>query len=79
MRGGPSGRMSRLLTMFDHMSHVWVKKVYMVSLITVHSGGLGSRGVDAWTARSAPPFPLHSGRPRSTVISKIKDKTTAEG
>jgi hypothetical protein len=45
----------------------------------VRSEGLGSRGVDAWTAKSAPPFPLHSGRPRSTIISRIKDKTAVEG
>jgi hypothetical protein len=35
---------------------------------------LGSCGVDTWTARSAPPFPLHNVWPRSTVTSGWRTK-----
>jgi hypothetical protein len=74
MRGGPNSRASRLLTTFDRMSRAWVKKIRTVSLITVHSGGHGCRGVDTWVARSALPFPLRSEWPRLTVIFQSLDK-----
>jgi hypothetical protein len=68
-----------LLTEFDRMSRAWVRKVRPVSLITVRSGGRGSRGADMWMARSALTFPLRSERLGSTVISKNEIKMVAEG
>jgi hypothetical protein len=54
----PPARAPLLLTEFDRMSRAWVRKVRPVSLITVHSGGRGSRGANTWMARSVQPFPL---------------------
>jgi hypothetical protein len=65
---GPHACTPRLLIEFDRMSRAWVRKVRPVSLITVRSGGRGSRGADTWMARSALPFPLRSEWLGSTVI-----------
>jgi hypothetical protein len=62
MSCGLHARAPRLLTEFDRMSHMWVKKVRPVSSITVRSGGRGPRGADTWTVRSVQPLLLHDER-----------------